>query len=159
MKCAAPCQAGSPAREMTALHCTTVGALNSPVQLCMLHGTDLCPAVPVSVPSSCHCPRAGLRVMCTTGIAGKWSSLCSPSLCISVNGEQSPCAWHFINTAFIRSSLLFIKVLLDAICHFSSSEKRGSGWVEWLCNFLVLQSAQGLDTVGVLSDSPTAGAG
>lgn len=40
--------------------------------------------------------------------------------------EQSPCAWRFIDTAFIRSSLLFIKVpFLDVICHFSSTEKKG----------------------------------
>lgn len=56
--------------------------------------------------------------------------------------EQSPCAWHFIDTAFIRSSLLFIKVpFLDVICHVRSSEKKGVSdeWggciISWCCRF------------------------
>lgn len=40
--------------------------------------------------------------------------------------EQSPCSWGFINSAFIRSSLLFIKVpFSDVMCHFCLREKEG----------------------------------
>lgn len=51
------------------------------------------------------------------------------------------CIWRFINTAFIRSSLLFIKVpFLDIMCHFCPSEKKGiyrSGVAAlfWCCRF------------------------
>lgn len=40
--------------------------------------------------------------------------------------EQSPCSWGFINSAFIRSSFLFIKVpFLGVMCHFCPREKEG----------------------------------
>lgn len=55
--------------------------------------------------------------------------------------EQSPCSWHFINTAFIRSSLLFIKVpFLDVMCHFCPRKKGGVytsrfAALFWCCQF------------------------
>lgn len=44
--------------------------------------------------------------------------------------EQSPCSWCFINSAFIRSSLLFIKVpFLNVTCHFCPREEGVCGSV------------------------------